>query len=181
MLSWTAYVYIIWLCVLYLAMNVHGCFAKNSSKVCAVVYIIVSSMVYMQHPAHLMEESDSLVVHQVRVQWRYVWMVHGVLCVTTTGIYLMLRWCVDSLDMKEIVRFCMKSLCIIFWLCVLVFIDFQAYTSATFGEGYGPLMLGYVSCNGDEASLLNCEHTNDTTQCDHSSDAGVDCLGKSYM
>ena len=33
-------------------------------------------------------------------------MVHGVLCVTTTGIYLMLRWCVDNLqlDMMEIVR-----------------------------------------------------------------------------
>ena len=56
-----------------------------------------------------MEESDSLVVHQVGVQWRYVWMVHGVLCVTTTGIYLMLRWCVDNLDMKDMVKFCMKK------------------------------------------------------------------------
>ena len=31
-------------------------------------------------------------------------MVHGVLCVTTTGMYLMLRWCVDILDMMEMVR-----------------------------------------------------------------------------
>ena len=63
----------------------------------------------MQYPAHLMEESDSLVVHQVGVQWRYVWMVHGVLCVTTTGIHLMLRWCVDNWDMKDMVRSCMKN------------------------------------------------------------------------
>ena len=62
-----------------------------------------------------------------------------------------------------------------------MFVDAQAYLSAFFGEGYGPVLLDYVNCNGDEASLLNCEHTNDTTQCDHSSDAGVDCLGKSYM
>ena len=31
-------------------------------------------------------------------------MVHGVLCVTTSGIYLMLRWCVDNWDMKDMVR-----------------------------------------------------------------------------
>ena len=65
-------------------------------------------------------------------------------------------------------------------LCIMtlcVFVDAQAYHSAFFGEGYGPVMLGYVDCNGDEASLLDCEHVN-TTQCNHSSDAGVDCLGK---
>ena len=31
-------------------------------------------------------------------------MVHGVLCVTTTGIYLMLRWCVDNWGMIKMVR-----------------------------------------------------------------------------
>ena len=59
-----------------------------------------------------------------------------------------------------------------------MFVDAQAYFSAFFGEGYGPVLLGYVNCNGDEASLLNCEHAK-TTECDHSSDAGVDCIGKS--
>ena len=60
-------------------------------------------------------------------------------------------------------------------LCVFVHVDAQAYTSAFFGEGYGPVLLDYVNCNGDEASLLNCEHA-DTTMCHHNSDAGVDCL-----
>ena len=62
----------------------------------------------------------------------------------------------------------------------MLVIDVQAYHSASFGEGYGPVLLDYVNCNGDEASLLNCEYliTNTTSQCDHSSDAGVDCLGK---
>ena len=62
-----------------------------------------------------------------------------------------------------------------FNLCV--FVGAKAYTSAFFGEGYGPVLLDYVNCNGDEASLLNCEHHN-TTECDHSSDAGVECIGK---
>ena len=43
----------------------------------------------------------------------------------------------------------------------------------------GPVLLDYVNCNGDEASLLNCEHVN-TAKCDHSSDAGVDCLGEPF-
>ena len=37
--------------------------------------------------------------------------------------------------------------------------------------------MGNVNCNGDEASLLDCEHAN-TTLCDHNSDAGVDCIGE---
>ena len=57
----------------------------------------------------------------------------------------------------------------------LIWLDAQAYTRAFFGEGHGPVLLDFVNCNGNEASLLNCEHVN-TTLCDHNSDAGVDCL-----
>ena len=35
-----------------------------------------------------------------------------------------------------------------------MFIDSQAYASAFFGEGCGQVLLDYVNCNGDEASLL---------------------------
>ena len=62
----------------------------------------------------------------------------------------------------------------------MLVIDAQAYTSAFFCEGYGPVLLDYVRCNGDEASLLNCEHVK-TTLCDHSSDAGVDCFGEPFI
>ena len=53
-------------------------------------------------------------------------------------------------------------------------IDAQAFASAFYGEGFGPILLDYVACNGTEATLLDCSHTNHS-QCDHSSDAGVDC------
>ena len=68
-------------------------------------------------------------------------------------------------------------------MTLCVFVDAQAYLSAFFGEGYGPVLLDYVNCNGDEASLLNCDHKKATNQCDHSSDAGVNCTGiaKTYI
>ena len=64
-----------------------------------------------------------------------------------------------------------------------MFVDAQAYTSALkfFGEGYGPVLLDYVNCNGDEASLLNCEHVNTAECADHDSDAGVNCIGEPYI
>ena len=53
-------------------------------------------------------------------------------------------------------------------------IDAQAFGSAYYGEGFGPILLDYVTCTGNEATLLDCPYTNHS-QCDHSSDAGVDC------
>ena len=53
-------------------------------------------------------------------------------------------------------------------------IDAQPFDSAFYGEGFGLILLDYVACNGTEATLLDCSHTNHS-QCDHSSDAGVDC------
>ena len=63
-------------------------------------------------------------------------------------------------------------------MTLCVFVEAQAYTSAFFGEGYGPVLLDYVNCNGDETSLLNCEHEKPTHQCNHSSDTGVNCFGE---
>ena len=54
-------------------------------------------------------------------------------------------------------------------------IDAQAYARAYYGEGFGPILLDYVTCTGTEATLLNCSHTKHS-QCGHSSDAGVDCI-----
>ena len=50
----------------------------------------------------------------------------------------------------------------------------QAYASGFYGEGFGPILLDYVQCGGNEAALLDCSHTNHS-QCDHSFDAGVAC------
>ena len=66
-----------------------------------------------------------------------------------------------------------------FFIITVCWLDARAYASAFFGEGHGPVLLDYVRCNGDEASLLNCKHAN-TTECDHSSDAGVDCLSEPF-
>ena len=44
---------------------------------------------------------------------------------------------------------------------------------AAFGQGTGPVLLGYVGCTGTESSFLSCNH--DIAYCSHSRDAGVVC------
>ena len=53
----------------------------------------------------------------------------------------------------------------------------QAYSSAFFGQGSGPIQLDNVNCIGTEATLLNCTHLT-THNCGHQDDAGVACPSK---
>ena len=52
-----------------------------------------------------------------------------------------------------------------------------AFTSAYYGQGFGPIQLDNVACVGNENRLLDCTHT--TSSCEHYQDAGVKCTGKS--
>ena len=53
------------------------------------------------------------------------------------------------------------------------------FLEAHFGQGTGPIWLDDVNCDGNEKSLLGCEHTRYTkgqkAQCRHSEDVGVRC------
>ena len=50
---------------------------------------------------------------------------------------------------------------------------------ALFGEGSGQILLDDVQCTGNESRLDNCTHDGFTVNnCDHSEDAGVDCMGR---
>ena len=53
----------------------------------------------------------------------------------------------------------------------------QAYSSAFFGQGSGPIQLDNVNCIGTEATLLNCTHIT-SHNCGHQEDAGVACPSK---
>lgn len=54
----------------------------------------------------------------------------------------------------------------------------MAFRGAFFGEGIGPIFMERYDCSGGSNSLLECAlrpigiHT-----CDHSNDAGVECIG----
>ncbi len=49
---------------------------------------------------------------------------------------------------------------------------------AQFGVGVGSIVLDNVVCQGEEISLLDCQHnTFFETNCEHSEDAGVICGG----
>ena len=54
-----------------------------------------------------------------------------------------------------------------------------AVYSARFGEGSGPIWLDDVLCTGNEPILAKCGHLgiDVVRSCNHSSDAGVKCLG----
>ena len=52
----------------------------------------------------------------------------------------------------------------------------NAYGSARYGQGTGPILLDDVNCLGNESSLLSCRHRGiGNHNCDHSRDASVRC------
>ena len=51
----------------------------------------------------------------------------------------------------------------------------QAYSSAYFGQGTGPIQLDNVGCSGTESTLLQCSHLTIINNCVHAEDAGVRC------
>ena len=54
-----------------------------------------------------------------------------------------------------------------------------AHKSAYFGQGSGPIWLDNLICDGSEPDLFNCTHPGvGIENCDHSDDAGVECVGK---
>ena len=50
-------------------------------------------------------------------------------------------------------------------------------SSASFGQGDGPIHVSNVQCNGNETQLQTCGYSLSNT-CTHSSDAGIMCVGK---
>ena len=52
-----------------------------------------------------------------------------------------------------------------------------ARVNAAFGEGFGPILLDDVQCNGLEHRLLECSNNGlEVTNCNHQRDAGVVCI-----
>uniref|UniRef100_A0A8C5VD76 Scavenger receptor cysteine-rich type 1 protein M130 n=1 Tax=Microcebus murinus TaxID=30608 RepID=A0A8C5VD76_MICMU len=55
-------------------------------------------------------------------------------------------------------------------------------SSATFGEGSGPIWFDDLVCHGNESALWNCTHGGwGNHNCDHAEDAGVICLAQHSM
>ena len=54
-----------------------------------------------------------------------------------------------------------------------------ALTKAQYGEGYGPVYLDELNCNGTESSIMQCGHSGvANANCHHTEDASVICKGK---
>ena len=57
---------------------------------------------------------------------------------------------------------------------ILCFLGPVATTSASFGQGSGPIVLNSVQCSGSERRLGDCP-SGVVTRCSHAHDAGVRC------
>lgn len=56
--------------------------------------------------------------------------------------------------------------------------DATAFQGGQYGPGTGPIFLNNVFCNGGEAVLTDCTHSDGSqTDCSHYQDAGVICPG----
>ena len=53
--------------------------------------------------------------------------------------------------------------------------DAQAFSSAYFGRGSGPIYLDNVACGTTENRLINCSFDMNTAEDTHAEDAGVRC------
>ena len=65
-------------------------------------------------------------------------------------------------------------------LTALFLDEVEAFTGSHFGHGTGPIFLDRLGCSGTESFLLHCNRYAGLGlhSCDHSQDAGVQCIGE---
>lgn len=59
--------------------------------------------------------------------------------------------------------------------------DGMTVAGSNYVAGTGPIHWTDFKCAGDETDLASCSHSNETTLCSHSEDAGVVCLPGIYV
>ena len=57
----------------------------------------------------------------------------------------------------------------------------SALNNAYYGSSSGSIYLNNIQCTGDEQSLSNCSFSLEIDECTHEQDAGVSCLGITFM
>ena len=113
-------------------------------------------------------------------EWRSATMALLGLCVMTTGMNMMLRLSADSWDTLLKVRWkLLKQTQLSQVVCLLGSIPVRR---AGFGNGSGMIVLDDLDCSGSEGSLFDCPSDTPVLvhDCDHSEDAGVRCLCKTF-
>ena len=113
-------------------------------------------------------------------EWRSATMALLGLCVMTTGMNMMLKLSADSWDTLLKVRWkLLKQIQLSQVVCLLGSIPVRR---ARFGNGSGMIVLDDLDCSGSEGSLFDCPSDTPVLvhDCDHSEDAGVRCLCKTF-
>ena len=111
---------------------------------------------------------------QLKGEWNTAVMECGGLSVAQGLIQEMVKWCVDNLDTRIHVSLIFK----IMHVDLIINSGVKLFSSNKFGRGTGPLVFVFLSCTGNEQSIINCPHSYFSY---HYSDIGIRCLLKGYM
>ena len=88
----------------------------------------------------------------------------------------MVKWFVENLDINNHVCYIKVNRFIhVYAIGALIYIN------GYFGQGFGPVLFIYVSCNGNEFSLDQCGFSSNPYDSSHSTDVGVKCLERSII
>ena len=117
---------------------------------------------------------------QVKDEWRSATMVLLGLCVMTTGMNMMLKLSADSWD--TVLKVSWKPLQQSQRSQVVCLLGSVPVKRAGFGNGSGMIVLDDLDCSGSEGSLFDCPSDSPVLvhDCDHSEDAGVRCLCRTF-
>ena len=117
---------------------------------------------------------------QVKDEWRSATMVLLGLCVMTTGMNMMLKLSADSWD--TVLKVSWKLLQQSQLSQVVCLLGSIPVKRAGFGNGSGMIVLDDLDCSGSEGSLFDCPSDSPVLvhDCDHSEDAGVRCLCRTF-
>ena len=89
------------------------------------------------------------------------------------GQLLMFKLCADNLAIVHKVHRLHSAYVLITNTTSLLGV--QAFASAHFGQGTGPILLDNVACSGSQSTLLQCSYGTTTSDDTHSEDAGARC------
>ena len=88
----------------------------------------------------------------------------------------MVKWFVEKLDINNLVCYIKVNRFIhVYAIGALI------YRNTYFGQGSGPILFRYVTCNGNEFSLDQCGFSSNPYDSSHSTDVGVKCMERGII
>lgn len=151
-----------------------ACFLRALLKIMMLELFVKPSA--LSRAIVLMEMLDSLMeVMFLKAELKCASMKLGERCVIPLSVKMKPTLYAIKRDTNIMVNMSISGLC--YLLSIYFFLGTEAFRGAFFGEGSGPIFLERYDCSAEDR-FLNCALPPiGVHSCDHSSDAGVKCIG----